>query len=216
VDAARPQHPSLLDVAHRVDEVFGIVNIPNAVWIDEEGRLVRPAEPAWPAPRPPASGDGDDRPLAPAGDLPPRMADILAEAGRIVAWTADGYADAVRDWARHGTASRFVLPPDEVIARSGRGDPDRSAAAAHFALAQHLERAGRHAEAIGHFRAAHRLAPDNWTYKRQAWSMEPGPEGPLRRFWQGPMDGEDWPYDSDWLGDIRAEGAERYYRETHL
>jgi hypothetical protein len=199
-----------LDVAHRVDELFGIVNIPNAVWIDEDGRIVRPAEPAWPAARE-ASGR-----RAPFGaDLPDRMAEIMDEASRIVAWTADGYADAVRDWARNGAASRFVLPPDEVVARSGGRDRDGSAAAAHFALAQHLERGGDHAGAVGHFRDAHRLAPDNWTYKRQAWSLE-GPEGPLRRFWQGPVEGEDWPYESDWLTDIRATGATDYYRRTEL
>jgi hypothetical protein len=211
VEAAAPEHPTLIDVAHRVDELFGIVNIPNAVWIDEDGHIVRPAEPAWPAPR-----DVGGRRAALGDGLPERMAQIMNEASRIVAWTADGYADAVRDWARHGSASRFVLPPQEVIARSGGRDRHSSAAAAQFALAQHLERTGRHDRAVGHFREAHRLAPDNWTYKRQAWSLEGGPEGPLRRFWQGPVEGEEWPYDSDWLSDIRSMGAEGYYRETEL
>ena len=210
VEAAGPEHPTLLDVAHHVDALFGIVNIPNAVWIDEEGRIVRPAEPAWPAPR-----DTAGRRSALGNELPDRMAAIMDEASRIVSWTADGYADAVRDWARNGAGSGFVLAPDEVIARSGQRDRDRSAAAAHFALAQHLERAGDHQRAVVHFREAHRLAPENWTYKRQAWSLQ-GPEGPLRRFWQGPTDGEDWPYESDWLSDIRAEGPDSYYRETHL
>jgi hypothetical protein len=210
VEAAKPEHPTLLDVAHRVDALFGIVNIPNAVWIDEEGRIVRPAEPAWPAPRDPAA------PRALQGDdLPPRLAAIMSEASHIVSWTADDYGDAVQDWARNGAASRFVLSPEEVIARSGGRDVDGSAAAAHFGLAQHLERAGDHERAVPHFRQAHRLAPDNWTYKRQAWSLE-GPAGPLARFWQGPQDGEDWPYESDWLTDIKAQGAEHYYRETHL
>jgi hypothetical protein len=212
VEAAAPEHPSLIDVAHRMDELFGVVNIPSALWIDEQGRIVRPAEPAWPAPR-----DLEARRSALGGDLSGRLAEIMDEASRIVAWTADGYADAVRDWARNGASSRFVLPPEEVIARSTGRDRDGSAAAAHFALAQHLERAGDHQRAVMHFREAHRLAPDNWTYKRQAWSLESGPDnGPMRRFWQGPVEGEDWPYDSDWLTDIRNSGARDYYRETQL
>src|SRR5215471_21787839 len=50
VDAAAPTHPSLLDVGHELAAKFGVVNIPNAVWIDEDGVIVRPAEPAWPEP----------------------------------------------------------------------------------------------------------------------------------------------------------------------
>ena len=41
VEAAAPQHPTLLDVAHRVDAAFGVVNIPNAVWIDEDRKSTR-------------------------------------------------------------------------------------------------------------------------------------------------------------------------------
>ncbi|MFN0027858.1 MAG: hypothetical protein ACKV2O_11875, partial [Acidimicrobiales bacterium] len=69
--------------------------------------------------------------------------------------------------------------------------------------------------AVEHFRAAHRLAPDNWTYKRQAWSLQ-GPDGPFKRFWQGPQDGQPWEYDSDWLADITASGAAEYYVRTEL
>src|SRR3954462_13951396 len=46
VEAASPEHPSLIDEAHVLDERFGVVNVPNAVWIDESGVIVRPAEPA--------------------------------------------------------------------------------------------------------------------------------------------------------------------------
>src|SRR4029453_17758218 len=46
IDAAAPTHPSLIDTAHVTDELFGFVNIPMAVWIDETGTLVRPAEQA--------------------------------------------------------------------------------------------------------------------------------------------------------------------------
>ena len=43
IEAAQPEHPSLIDQAHVTDELFGFVNVPNAVWIDEAGMIVRPA-----------------------------------------------------------------------------------------------------------------------------------------------------------------------------
>ena len=48
IEQTKPNHPSLIDSAHRVDELFGVVNVPNGVWIDENGTIVRPVEPAWP------------------------------------------------------------------------------------------------------------------------------------------------------------------------
>ena len=46
IEAARPTYPALIDRDHRLAELYGIVNVPQAVWIDEAGRIVRPAEPA--------------------------------------------------------------------------------------------------------------------------------------------------------------------------
>ena len=100
--------------------------------------------------------------------------------------------------------SRFVLSPDEVVARSQHRDEEHSRAAACFELGQHLERAGHSDDAVGWFREAHRLAPENWTYKRQAWSLA----DPL----QGPTDA----YDSDWLTEVRKIGAENYYPPLDL
>ena len=66
-------------------------------------------------------------------------------------------------------------------------------------MAQHLHRSGELDRAVTHFKAAHRLQPDNWTYKRQAWSFA----HPL----QGPND----VYDGDWLSEVKKIGAENYY-----
>jgi len=173
--------------------LFGFVNVPNGVWIDEDGVLVRPAEPAWP-PR-----ETNDKKYADVpADTPQQMKDMLAEARKIVT-DPDGYVAAVRDWVEHGARSRFALSPDEVVARSQPRPPEHARAAAAFELAQHLWRRGHRDDAPRWIREAHRLHPDNWTYNRQAWAFADPLQGPTEL------------YDSDWLRDIRAVGAENYY-----
>ena len=34
VEAAHPRHPSLIDEAHVLYELLGVVNVPSGVWID--------------------------------------------------------------------------------------------------------------------------------------------------------------------------------------
>lgn len=191
IERARPEHPSLIDQAHVVDELFGITNVPMAVWIDEEGTMVRPAEPAFPA-RPNYIGG------APPAGLPPRLAEMLAEAGKIRI-EPERYTAALRDWVAKGRGSAFALPPGEVIRRSRPRPPEEAQAAAHFELGQHFYRIHRTDAAVLHFRQAHRLQPDNWTYKRQAWSLADPLQGPTEL------------YDGDWLTDVRKIGAENYY-----
>lgn len=47
IEAARPTHPSLVDPAHVVADLYHIVNVPTVVWIDERGRIVRPNDVAF-------------------------------------------------------------------------------------------------------------------------------------------------------------------------
>ncbi len=204
IEAAQPAHPSLIDQHHAMAELFGVINIPNSVWIDEAGVIVRPAEAAPPPRR-------DARP-SPTGEIPGRFGAIMAEATKIRT-DGDAYHAALLDWVANGSDSAFAMSPDEVIARSQPRDLDAAVGTAHFELATHLETEGHHGAAIIHFREAHRLVPDNFSYKRQAWSLEPGADGPLTRFWQGPSDDdpEAWPYEGDWLTDVREFGAENYY-----
>ena len=42
IEAARPTHPSLIDVRHLVADLYNMVNVPTVLWIDERGRVVRP------------------------------------------------------------------------------------------------------------------------------------------------------------------------------
>ena len=206
IEAAKPTHPSLIDRHHVLAELFGVINIPSSVWIDESGTIVRPAEVA-PAPPQPSSGPR----LGLPADAPQRMRDIMAEAAKIRRDT-EAYHAALRDWVARGADSRFALSPDEVIARSRPRDADKALGHAHFQLASQLEMDGHHAAAIRHFREAHRLVPDSWTFRRQAWSLEKVGNDALARFWQGPdpKSPEAWPYEGDWLKDVRKIGAENY------
>ena len=221
IERARPGHPSLLDPQHRMDALFGVVNIPNVVWIDEDGVIVRPPEPGWPS---------ADR-LMPAGiaELAPRLSraagapePVAGSAGYQAALNSGqdrgSYADAIRDWVTKGADSEFALSPSQVVARSQPRSAGVSEAAAHFELANALWRSGRRDLAIAHFNACHRLQPDNWTYRRQAYSLISNERvgGKFGRFAQGPVRGEedDWPFESDFRSQVAVLGEGEYYPRT--
>jgi hypothetical protein len=196
IDHAKTTHPALIDAAHLLDELLGIVNVPTGIWIDETGTIVRPPEPAFPW-----------RPRAPSEELlaqlPPLIVEQIREAENIRI-EPEPYVAALRDWVAHGEQSKYALAPGQVVERSSPRPAEHSRAAAAFELGQHLHRSGHAADAVRWFREAHRLQPDNWTYKRQAWTFA----DPL----QGPSDD----YDSDWLTEVRSLGAENYYPPVRL
>ena len=39
IEAAAARHPSLIDTEHRLADLYGIVNVPTLIWIDEQGRI---------------------------------------------------------------------------------------------------------------------------------------------------------------------------------
>ena len=178
-----------------------------AVWIDEGLDVVRPAEFAWP-------GEVEGAGVRQLPDeIPDRMVQMAKAAGEISV-DREFSLRALRDWAANGSASAYVLGPEQVVQGSVARDTDAASAAAHFALARELHRTGHLDDAVEHFRQAHRLDPGNWTYKRQAWELASRVDGPRARFGHGPGPGREaeWPYDGDWLTDVRQSGAENYYR----
>lgn len=171
-----------------------------AVWIDESGKLVRPAEHASIQRSPLRDAEIPD-------GLPERLAVMLAEVKKIPE-DADGYRAAIHDWVRNGADSDYALSPDEVVAQSRPRPPEHARAAACFELGQHLWRTAGHDAAVPWWREAHRLMPENWTYKRQAWTLVTTPEGQPSDLIQGPTD----VYEGNWLDDvIAAGGGEHYY-----
>ena len=223
IEAAAPEHPSLLDPTHLLDSLFGVVNIPNVIWIDEDGIIVRPPEPGWPAdpailrrattpPSGTASG-GEVNKDDPEAQKRRRLMELLGSGQDRAA-----YADAIRDWVSNGPDSPYRLTPDEVVATSQPRSKAASEAAAHFELGNHLWRDGQRDLAIRHFDTANGLQPGNWTYKRQAWSLVGNERvgGERGRFTQGPLPGEeaDWPFESDFATDVGRLEPGQYYPKT--
>ena len=192
VEAARPAHPSLLDDSHQMDALFGVTNIPQVLWIDEDGMIVRSAERGSPAPQP------TEDPFA------KWVFEIMARGTTHPEW----YGDRVRDWAEKGPDSEWSVTPEAVIAASHPRTLAVSEAAAHFALAQHFWCTdGFSARALHHFERAHILQPENITYKRQAysaWSFAKTHED-AARFAQSPNPGEEdqWPFVSEFVADAK-------------
>lgn len=206
IDAADPSHPAVIDTAHVTDELLGFVNVPMAVWVDEAGTIVRPAEQAA-IERSPLR----DAPI-PDG-LPDRLR-VLMEQVRAIPDPSDDYLAAIHDWVELGSASRYALPPDEVVRRSRPRPIEHARAAACFELGQYLWRTAGHEAAVPWWREAHRLFPENWTYKRQAWTFVTTPEGAeAPDLLQGPND----TYEGNWLDDVLAAGGgEHYYDPLSL
>ena len=208
MEAAEPTHPALIDRHHQLAEKFGVINIPSSIWIDENGMIVRPAEPA---PAPPKAADAEPPAPPDLSAAPERLKNMMQEAAKIQS-NPEAYHAALHDWVAKGTDSEFAMSPEEVIRRSRPRSMEVATGHAHFELATALQIDGHHDAAIEHFRRAHELVPDSWTFRRQAWSLQPVGDGPFARFWQGPApDSPDsWPYEGGWLEDIQKEGAENY------
>jgi tetratricopeptide (TPR) repeat protein len=204
-EIAGTTHPALIDESHLLDALLGIVNVPQAVWIDEDGMLVRPPEAAAPQ----SMEEQLPNITYPEG-TPDRVWQMLEEAAKIRIYS-ERYIPALRDWVEKGADSQYALTPEQVVAKSQPRAVDEAQAAASFELGDHLYRIGETEAAVHWFREAHRLQPDNWTYRRQAWFFA----DPLRI---GPTEGaeEEWPYEGDWLTDARKIGAENYYDRPDL
>ncbi len=184
--AAAPTYPCLIDEKHVVAELYDMKNVPMAVWIDEEGRIVRPAEPA-------GATDGFRSMDRTTYTLPSDVAD----AGRAA---RARYVAALRDWVERGSASRFALSEDDARERVAGPTATDALAAASFRLGQYLRERGNPELAKPWFDEAARLCPDRWTYFRQALQLEKVGKA------SGP----------EFVAKLRSLGDRRYYEEIRL
>lgn len=137
------------------------------VWIDEQGRVVRPAEPAWTTSRTSTYGN---KSLVTEGEV---------------------YVAALRDWVTNGDRSAYVISDDEFAERVKPRSPAEMEADAAFKLAVWFQQAGKPERAAQYFERAQQLNPDDWNYHRQDWSFTPQDAG---RKWLEKFQKQDQPY----------------------
>ena len=144
ITAAKQRHPSLIDQQMLVAELYDARNVPAAFWIDETGRMLRANDPIYAQRRNRETGE--------------------------VSLNRE-YLDAVRDWVANGEASAYVMDLERIKSRMPALEFEDVLAAAHFHLGTFLALHGHASDALVQFKSAHALRPENWTYKRQAWSL---------------------------------------------
>ena len=181
IEPSGATYPCLIDERHIVADLYGVTNVPSAVWINEDGTVARSTE---------NCGSSDAWRFAfdrVAGEMPSEAADDATERHRI-------YFDAVRDWAERGRDSRHVRDAP-AAATSGGSDADQARASACFLLATHLRQSGNVEGARRWMAEAASLAPRSWRIKREHWTLDdPG------NLFAGDF----------WL-EVDALGDERYY-----
>lgn len=186
IEAAKPTYPTLIDRDHRLAELYGIVNVPQAVWIDEAGRIVRPAEPA-------GAYEGFRKMNRTTREMP-------EEAARLTTQAKTTYLDAIRDWVRNGTRSAHAFGADQARAHLPVLTDEVVKAQALFRLGQALIRRGEVDEGNRRIREASRLYPDSWCIWRQGAGVTEQGLAAQPDFWQR----------------VDALGEQRYYARVDM
>lgn len=186
IEAAKATYPCLIDVDHRLAELYNMLNVPEAVWIDEQGVIVRPPEPA-------GAFEGFRQMDRGSFKVPDEVVAKTAAARQT-------YYAAVADWAEKGASSEHVLAPDVAKAKLGTPGPKVGQAHALFRLGQLLLRQGNAIEAADVFAEAAWLHPDSWAIWRQTAPLD------HRGFATGP---EFW-------ARVDALGGKRYYPKIDI
>lgn len=166
IEAAKSEYWSLIDPEHRVSALYGMTNVPQAVWIDEHGKVVRPAETA-------GSTDHFRR-----MDLTTRTMAPADQAARNAA--RQRYLDAVRNWVLTG---RHALDGDAARRKQPRITAEMAKAQAHFRLGTWLRQHGKTAEGDTHLAEASRLHPESWSLWRQAADLDQVGKASGPEFW---------------------------------
>jgi hypothetical protein len=153
-DRGGATYTQVVDENHVISRLYNMVNVPTGVWIDEQGRIVRPNETAY------------------SGDV------SLTLGGKTIAVNGGDYVAGLRDWVERGDDSDYALSPEEVAARVAPRTSEEAQAEAYFQLGNHFHRSGDSARADTYWAKAQELRPDSWNYHRQDWSFTPKEAGP--------------------------------------
>lgn len=186
IEAAHPTYPCLIDRDHRLAELYGMVNVPQAVWIDETGGIVRPTESA-------GAYEGFRKMNRSTRELPADVAKVNADAKAT-------YVAAIRDWVEKGPASEHVFDAAAARARVPAVTEEMARAHAAFRLGQYLIRQGRADEGDRWLAEASRLHPESWCMWRQRAGVNELGLAALSDFWER----------------VDALGARRYYAPVDM
>jgi hypothetical protein len=170
IEAAQPTYPTLIDREHLMAELFGVVNVPQAIWIDEAGRIVRPAEAA-------GAYEGFRKMNRATREMPEDVAKLTAHARAT-------YLNAVRDWVRRGPESEHALPAERARAHLPVLTEDMATAQAMFRLGQFLLRHGEREEGNRWLGEASRRHPESWCIWRQGAGVTDLGLAALPEFWE--------------------------------
>jgi len=154
-DAANVTYTSVIDVNHQISSLYNLLNVPSAVWIDEDGYIVRINEGTYAAVH--ANG----------------------------AFGTDDYVPIVRDWVAKGADSEYVWDRDKVKQSIFQRTPEAEQAQPAFRLGGYYFTNGNDTKAEQYWTMAQELDPDSWNYLRQDLQYEEGgsagPEWRARR-----------------------------------
>jgi len=166
-DRAKATYTTLIDVHHTVSSAYQFINVPMGIWVDERGRVVRPAEPAWTSNK------------------------TLNIGAKSIVTEGEPYVAGVRDWVTNGDQSAYVLSDQEFARRVKPRSPTEMEADASFRLAVWLHQKGEKELASKYFEHAQQLNPEDWNYHRQQWSFTPQEAG---KKWLEKFNALDHPY----------------------
>lgn len=166
IEQAKSSYLQLIDSEHRLSDLYNLVNVPQAVWIDEQGRIARPPETA-------GSTDHFRR-----MNLATRTLSPEDQAARLAARQA--YLDAVRAWV---TTGKHALAADAARAALPKVTPEIAEAHARFRLGVWLRAHGRAAEGDRQLAEASRLHPESWSMWRQAADLDEVGKASGPEFW---------------------------------
>src|SRR5262245_39874832 len=177
IEQAKSSYWQLIDVEHRLSDLYNLVNVPQAIWIDERGVIVRPPETA-------GSTDHFRR-----MDLTTRTMSAEDQAARLAARQA--YLDAVRAWVNTG---KHALAADQARAGLPKVTPEIAEARARFRLGVWLRDHGRATEGDRQMNIASGLHPESWSMWRQAADLEEVGKASGPDFWKRVAALGDQPY----------------------
>ena len=177
IEQAQSTYWQLIDTDHQLSALYNLVNVPQAIWIDEEGRIVRPPETA-------GSTDHFRR-----MNLETRTMSPADQAERLAA--RQSYLDAVRAWVMTG---QHALPADATRAGLPQVTTEIAEAHARFRLGVWLRAHGDAVEGDRQMNTASSLHPDSWSMWRQAADLDEVGKASGPDFWKRVQALGDRPY----------------------